>query len=444
MHTVVSSSPKVGLSRRQALASAVGWGSVGLLLACGPQARQAGRGTERAPVELYMTTWTNIANMPAWNQAVDEFNARMASRKLSVRMEHIPDGYWDKLKAAYAAGSAPDIVYASPADAQEVALQGVLLDLMPTVKAEKFNLDDINPPAQRPYMWDGKVFGIACWNDTRYLIYNKSLLQQAGFTELPREVTGTFPMDLFLRIAATLTDAEQGRWGYVPEGTGLRWMWLFGGEYWNNPQVPTRSAFDTPDSVAGLQFLYDLVYRYRVAPTPAQITAAGGPDRMFQQGKAAMIWGGYKSSTAIHKPITEFEWSITVFPRAKRSISNVSPQAFCAVSTTKHPQEAWVLIQDFSAGEGNIILTGTASMPCNKKIDIYKVSPLPAWQTRLIWEYMLQGQPEVPHPNVKNEMLRAMYDEAGQLLADKKSAMAAAKDGAERVNKIFEQYGIRP
>jgi ABC-type glycerol-3-phosphate transport system substrate-binding protein len=161
MPGLTSTIRSAALSRRAAIAQGAILSGAAALAACRPGGGEGTRTPERKPVELYMTTWTNQLNIPVWDQAVESFNKRFADQKLSVRMEHIPDSYYDKLKVAYAAGSAPDVVYTNPAEAQQIALQGVLIDLMPIIKSDKFNLDDINPPAQRPWMWDGKVFGLA-------------------------------------------------------------------------------------------------------------------------------------------------------------------------------------------------------------------------------------------------------------------------------------------
>jgi hypothetical protein len=56
---------------------------------------------------------------------------------------------------------------------------------------------------------------------------------------------------------------------------------------------------------------------------------------------------------------------------------------------------------------------------------------------------MNSGKPEVPHPNVKLEMLQAMDAVTKDLLDDKISAQDAARSGADQVNAIFDQYGIK-
>ena len=43
------------------------------------------------------------------------------------------------------------------------ASKGMLKDLSAVIKRDKFDINDINPPAQVGYMFDGKIWALACW-----------------------------------------------------------------------------------------------------------------------------------------------------------------------------------------------------------------------------------------------------------------------------------------
>jgi hypothetical protein len=104
-----------------------------------------------------------------------------------------------------------------------------------------------------------------------------------------------------------------------------------------------------------------------------------------------------------------------------------------------------VVVKDFSTGDANAIMASVSSMPSYKKTDVYKVANIPQdkrWMIKLLQDALNSGKPEVPHPNIKNEMLVEMENQVKDLLADKKSAQEAAKSGADNVNAIFDQYGI--
>lgn len=391
-------------------------------------------------VRLY--TWTTAANLPTWTAALDAFQKKYD--KIGVTLEHTPgQQYWDKLTVAYAGGTAPDVIYANPPDAQRVAMQGMLVDLSQNIKDDKINLDDISPSAQRPYMWSGKIWGIAAWMDTRYTIYNKTMFKEAGLPELPQAWDAPeFTIDKFLEYSKKLTDPAKQTWGYVFEGNALaaRMTWLFGANYWDSLDYPTKAVMDSPEGIKGFQFVQDLVHNYKVAPSTAE--NMGGSDPMFQTGKVGMIWGGFKSAAAVHQVIKNFEWGISTVPKGTRQISNISPQAFCVVSKTKVPAEAWTLTKYVTADEGNVIMCSKVSMPANKNVDFSKISPLQPWQNKLLQDGLRTGMPEVPHPNVKPQFITIINEEMDQLMAKAKTGEQVAKSMASRINAEFQPYVV--
>jgi multiple sugar transport system substrate-binding protein len=448
-----------GLSRRRALGVA-GAGGVGVLAAAcaSPGGAGTGAGTgagrERAPVTLRLKTWTSLINMPVWEQALKQFNDSHAAEKLTLALEHQPNdnnAYFDKLIAEYAAGDPPDVIYASPADMQSVGLKGMVKDLSAEVKADKFNLGDINPPAQLPYVWGGKVWALACWNDTRVLSINKSAFTAAGIPLPPEAWDGPgWTAEDFVSAARKLNDPANGKYAIVHEGVGSvkRLAWQFGAYYWNDDKVPTRSAFNSNENVTGLQWMRDLQYGQRVM-APREYSGTTGPlggwEKAFLGGQTPIVWCAYKHVTAGWNPIKDFEWSIAPMPKAKQRLAHVSPQAFATVTLSKHAPEAWTVVKEYSTGEANVIMASVSSMPSYKKTDVYKVAAVPAekrWMIKMLQDAMNSGKPEVPHPNIKNEMLQAMDAVSTDLLDDKISAQDAARTGAERVNALFDQFGV--
>lgn len=391
--------------------------------------------------EVRMYTWTAAANLPTWTKAIEAFQQKYP--KVSVKLEHTPgQQYWDKLTVSYAGGTAPDVIYASPPDGQRVATQGMVTDLAQRIKDEKVNIEDISPSAQRPYMWAGKIWGIAAWMDTRYTIYNKTLFKEAGLPELPQTWDGEFTIDQFLEYAKKLTDPNKQTWGYVFEGNGLaaRFSWLFGADYYDSLDYPTKAVMDSPEGQEGFQFVQDMVHKYKIAPSTAE--NMGGSDPMFQTGKVGMIWGGFKSSAAVHQVIKNFEWGISTVPKGKVRMSNVSPQAFQVISKTKIPDEAWLLTKYVTADEGNVIMCSKVSMPANKNIEFSKISPLEPWQNKLLQDGLKSGRPEVPHPNVKPQFGTIINEEMDQLMAKTKSGAEVAKAIASRINAAFQPYVV--
>ncbi len=403
-------------------------------------AAQSG-GTSAGPATVRLYTWTAAANLPSWKDAVAAFQKKYPS--ITVNLEYTPGNeYWDKLTVEYAGNTAPDVIYASPPDAERVATQGMVLDLSQLIKDNNFNLSDINPASQEGYQWGGKIWGICAWNDTRYTIYNKTLFKKAGLPDLPQKWDADFSLDTFIQYAQKLTNPSQQTWGYVFEDNlhAAHFSWLFGQYYWDSFEYPTKAVMDSPDGQQGFQFIQDMVYKYKIAPSVA--ANMGGSDAMFQTGKVGMVWGGFKSAAVIDKPIKDFEWDISTIPMGKKRVSNLSPNGFQIVSKTKVPDQAWKLVEFDTADQGNELMTRATSMPANRKIDFNKVSPLQPWQNQLLLDALNGGWPDTPHPNIKPEFWTIMTNEMEALMANTKSGADAAKAMAQQINAKFQPYVV--
>jgi multiple sugar transport system substrate-binding protein len=437
-----------GTTRRAVLGATSGGVAALAFAACGPEGQSAPK--DKPPVTITLKTWTNIINMPWWEKAATNFNQRFESRKLSVKLEHVPTDYWTKLIAEYAGGNPPDVIYGNPLETQDVASKGMLRDLTPDIKADKFNLADINPPAQVGYMFDGKVWALACWNDTRIISYNKNAFQAAGIPLPPQTLDGPgWTVDDFISAARKLNDPQNNKYAFVPDditGTALRLPWLYGGYYWNDEKVPTRSGLNTPETIRGFELARDLIAAHRVIPPRALPGTLGGHDKMFPAGMMPMGSAAYKHITAGWQEIKDFEWAVAPLPRGNRRMHHVSPQAFGTISSTKNTAEAWAVVKDYSTGEANEIMASVSSMPSYKKTDVYKVANISAdkrWMIKLIYDALTAGKPLVPHPNIKLEMNNAMNAVVNDMLDEKISPQEAAKTGADRVNQLFDQFGVK-
>jgi len=145
---------------------------------------------------------------------------------------------------------------------------------------------------------DGRVYGYPTNAAVNAIWINKDLFDRAG---VPYP-TGTWTWQQFLPVARRLTlRDERGR---------VRQFGLFC-DWYNWPQFVmqwggriytpdgTRCVLDSPQAVEGIQFLHDLMYKYRVMPSPveeATIATQGGwgsgTISFFAGGKGAMALGG--------------------------------------------------------------------------------------------------------------------------------------------------------
>ena len=75
---------------------------------------------------------------------------------------------------------------------------------------------------------------------------------------------------------------------------------------------PTKVVFDTPETVAGLQFAQDLIYKYKISPTVQDSANLGAS---FDTGQVAMDITGMWA-VVFRRNITDFKWDVANLPLA--------------------------------------------------------------------------------------------------------------------------------
>jgi len=454
------------ICRRAFIVLATGAGASSLLASCGQAvtppgqqpsgAQPAAQSTPAAAAQvtsgkpsISVWTWTSVENMTSWNAAADGFRTKYPD--ITLTLQHIPiNQYWEKVTVGYAGDAFPDIVYLPAVQGHDLGTRGILTDLSAYVKADNFDLAAIKPATQKPFMWGGKIFAINAMNDTAYLAYNASLLKDAGITDpLPQKWDSDFSVDQFLDVARKLTDPAKQQWGFAQPGRDLHFVYLFGGQRWDDDDYPTRCVLNSPEAIEGLQFIQDLIFKYRVHPGAGDSAGIGDPsgigptDDVFKTGKIGFVYGRYKHATGIFKSITDFEWSMTTFPKhasfPRRTDMGIN--AFGIVNKSKNQDAAWQWIKWMTADQGNAQLLGNTSLPANKNVDAYKVSPLAKWQTDLTLDALGNAWLQSPHPNVRPEMIDTLNQELDKLWLNKGTGAEVGKAAAQAVNGVFQKLG---
>ena len=145
---------------------------------------------------------------------------------------------------------------------------------------------------------DGRVYGFPRNAGTEAVFYNKALFEQA---DLPYP-NGPMNCAEFLELAKKLTVRDSGgriiRFGFTFAWS--RWACFvsqWGGRMYS--EDGTRCVLDSPEAVAAVQFMQDLIWTYNVSPTPEQeagMAASGGwgldSMKWFGAGRVAMAYGG--------------------------------------------------------------------------------------------------------------------------------------------------------
>lgn len=146
---------------------------------------------------------------------------------------------------------------------------------------------------------DGRAYGVPSNAAANALFINKAIFDKMG---VPYPV-GPWKWKEFLPLAQKMT-LRDNRGRATQFGILVEW-WLWpqfviqaGGRTFS--EDGTKCVIDSPEAIAGVQFLHDLIYKYKVMPSPVEEAAmatqggwGSGTITQFGEGhKAAMALGG--------------------------------------------------------------------------------------------------------------------------------------------------------
>jgi multiple sugar transport system substrate-binding protein len=223
------------------------------------------------------------------------------------------------------------------------------------------------------------------------LYVNQTLFQQAGITMPPVKANDTgWDFNTFVSTAEKLTKrsgSDTTQWGFIL-GRGLRagfgqWIRANGGEFFDKDF--TKCTLNEARAVEGLQFMQDLMYKHRVAPTPREEMALGGPAPMFiNQGIVGMRIDPV-SGLAAHRA-AQFQWDLAVNPKGNgttgKRVTTGGGQGWFITSASKNPEEAWAFLKHAVSPDSMKEMSGTWYPP-----------------RKSVLEWLLAQDPQLPPKN---------------------------------------------
>lgn len=215
-----------------------------------------------------------------------------------LRLDPTPSGM-EKVIVQCLAGVGPDLFDCY--DGYQLAAyvrSGIAWDV--TESLHRAGIDparDVWKAAQPIFIQRGRVYGHATNVAVNALFFHKDIFDQAG-VPYPH---GTMTWEEFLPLARRMT-VRDSRGRAQRFGLMLDWdnnwpqfVFQWGGRFYTPDG--TRCILDSPQAIAGIQFLHDLIYKHHVMPTPveeASIATQGG------WGSGALtFFGGKKGAMAL-------------------------------------------------------------------------------------------------------------------------------------------------
>lgn len=317
-------------------------------------------------------TRTTIANRLILENAFSQY-IRPAHR-IEVTVD---SGDTAKLIIQCVHGVGPDIIdmYDNQSMASNVEA-GILLDLTDDANRMGFGVNDTYPAIRDALMIDGRQYRFPCnvWANT--VIYNKDIFRICGVPE-PDE---NWDFDQFVAAAVKIRD-YRGPNGqkYIPIANWYN-LWMFedlligsGGSFFHDQGL--RSALNAPPSLQAAQTYQDMMYRYRIIPTPAEATTmsgqggwgTGGAEWFYSEKAAMIIIGRWYIVQVPQYPNLKGKLGNVLLPRldGRKSQGMTDGRAAGINAETKYPEEAKKFLQYLASPQYNrlIIEDGDALPP---------------------------------------------------------------------------------
>ena len=253
-------------------------------------------GAAQDAVEVTWSSWGNTGEVANFNEFTDAYNASQSE----VVANFIPvptDGYDEKLLTQLNGGTAPDLFYVGDGQIATLIQNEVVHDMTELLTSEASQskpedfAGDLWGPSQTD---DGRYFGVPVDCNPLVIWYNKTLLQEAGITEMPADTyeAGNWTWDTFQSILDAVT--ESGKRGFVlADWWAMRYSWITnnGGTIYQDGQFV---ANEDPKSVEAFQFLADNIAAEKILFS-GSLPEGQGADAMFMSNQLAFVslgrWG---------------------------------------------------------------------------------------------------------------------------------------------------------
>lgn len=286
--------------------------------------------------------WTDTSN--ARQPLIADFTAATGIKVNQVQVQY--NELLDKINTTVQGGGDIDVIEMDTIWTPQFASAGWVEDL--TSRIDDTLKKDIPESSLGAVTYQGKLYGMPWYNSSKHLFYHSKLLEDAGFTAPPAT------LDEFVTQAQATT--KQGQWGSVwawKQAEGLICDWVAIMYTKKDAQIldqDGKAVFNTQGGTEALQWMVDLLYKYKVADPASLEYSEDDVRKAFRTGTVALTYnweGGLpddndptKSKAAPHVKIGLLPGSADV-----KSSSVNGSEGWAILKQAKHKDAAWKLLQ---------------------------------------------------------------------------------------------------
>jgi ABC-type glycerol-3-phosphate transport system substrate-binding protein len=348
------------MSRRNFLKMAATVSAASALAACAP-APAAGTKEEVKAAAAPPAEWAKTIHVwwwtaEPWKSAADRYN--LAQDKIKLNLSEIGDAVFgdQKYMTAAAAGTGPDVAIQNRNTFMQFAAKKLYKPLDEFFQAAGLKKEDFFPIQYEESSWNGILYGIPLYTDTRHLYWNRKHVQEAGFSAPPQTWAELETYTEKINKKGDKGDFE--RMGFVPYMIGNSWMWMYG--FLNEAPAISEDKrtilCDDPKWVEVLDWMvkfYDKhLGSFEIASAFNQGFATQTQDLFAQERVSMQITTDDAMNTYFRFPNLDFAMSAAPIPPNGAKSSWSCGWTFVITPEAKQPHLAWDFIEWVSGLDG--------------------------------------------------------------------------------------------
>ncbi len=286
--------------------------------------------------------WTDNDNLR--QPLIADFTAATGIKVNQVQVQY--NELLDKINTSVQGNGDVDVIEMDTIWTPQFASAGWVEDLTPRI--DDTLKKDIPQSSLGAVTYQGKLYGMPWYNSAKHLFYNSKLLQDAGFSAPPAT------LDDFVKQAQATT--KPGQWGSVwgwkqAEGLICDWVAIM---YTKKDAAildkDGKAVFNTQGGTEALQWMVDLLYKYKVADPASLEYSESDVQQAFRTGTYALTYnweGDLPDDNNPDKSKAAPNVKVGLLPGSPdvRSSSVNGSEGWAILKQSKHKDAAWKLLQ---------------------------------------------------------------------------------------------------
>lgn len=369
----------------------------------------------------------------------------------------LPGSLADKLIAMLATGTAPDVFWVSTGLFAEWGEAGFLhrLNDLERHYHTTFDLNDFWPGSLDTYRYMGQLYGMPREINMALMYYNRDLFDEVGIAYPGADPARALSWrSSFLEAARKLTrdadgDGQPDRFGWHFRKAWWEWfpiLWSNGAQLFD--ENVTGAAFHSPQAVEALQYLVDLMYQQRVAPTPDDVKWLGlkADSQHYENlasGRVGMVIDNSIPMTFLRSQ-PEVNWDVAAIPgwTGKPRVNLASGGGFAMNAATSNPDAAFKWLAYVTGPQASRTWARTSGwVPARRTAATspdFLRSDVPPSSLRLVVQDAVHVRPIPATPKWSEVIYRILVPGLNQLWSNQRPAKVVLDELAARVNTALQ------